>query len=81
MLSHFNHVHCGVAILSMSKFIRSEVFSCADDMGINIYHQGTGSTHFNYSGVDRIANRYGEVMDVNSWVIIMVIFMWTCRLT
>ena len=33
-LSHFNYVHCGVEILSMSKRIMNKVFTGADDLNI-----------------------------------------------
>ena len=50
-MSHFNYVHCGVEILSMRKRIMNKVFSCADDLGINNYHQDTDSIHLNYDDV------------------------------
>ena len=31
ILSHYNYVHCGVEILSMSKRIMNKVSSCADE--------------------------------------------------
>ena len=34
ILSHCNYVPCGVEILSMSKLIMDQVFSCADDCGV-----------------------------------------------
>ena len=34
ILSHFNYVHCGVEILSMSKIIMNKVCSCAYDLNI-----------------------------------------------
>ena len=34
---HYNHIHCGVGILSMSTRIMNKVFGCADDLNINIY--------------------------------------------
>ena len=60
ILSHFNYVPCGVEILIMSKIIVNNVFSCADDCGIKIYYQDTGSIHLNYDGVDKIENGYKE---------------------
>ena len=44
-MSHFNYVHCGVDILSMSKRIVNKVFSFADDLGIKIYYQDTDNIH------------------------------------
>ena len=54
VLSHYNYVHCGVEILSMSKRIMNKVFSCADDCGVNTYYQDTDSVHSNYDGVDKV---------------------------
>ena len=38
----------------------NKVLSCADDLNIEIYHQGTDSIHLNYDGVDKIVDRYKE---------------------
>ena len=59
-MSHFNYVHCGVEILSMSKIIMIKVSSCADDLGIKIYYQETDSIHLNYDEVDQLVNRYNK---------------------
>ena len=59
-LSHFNYVHCGVEILSMSKIIMNKVFSCAYDLNIEIYYQDTDIIHLNYGGVDKVVRRYNE---------------------
>ena len=50
-------VHCGVEFLNMSKRMMNKVFSCADACDIQMYYQGTYSTHLNYEGVDKIENR------------------------
>ena len=42
ILSHYNYVHCGVVILSMSKRIMNKVFSSASDIDVKIYYQDTG---------------------------------------
>ena len=34
VLSHYNYVHCGVEILSMSKRIMIKVFSCGNDCDV-----------------------------------------------
>ena len=60
VMSHFNYVHCGVEILSMSKRIMNKVFSCADDVGIKIYYQDTDSIHLNYDDVPKIVARYKQ---------------------
>ena len=38
----------------------NKVFSCADDCGIKIYHQDTGSIHLNYDDVSKVVKRYKE---------------------
>ena len=53
VMSHFNYVHCGVVILSMSKRLMNKVFSCADDCSIELYYQDTGSIHLDYEDVDK----------------------------
>ena len=60
VMSHFNYVHCGVEILSMSKRIMNKVFSCADDVNIKIYYQDTDSIHLNYDDVDKVVERYKQ---------------------
>ena len=45
ILSHYNYVHCGVEILSMSKRIMNRVFGSANDIGVKIYYQDTDSIH------------------------------------
>ena len=60
---HFNVVHCGVEILSISKQIMSKVFSCATDCDVNIYVQDTDSMHLNHDDVDKIVKRYKQKYD------------------
>ena len=60
MLSHYNYVHCGVDILSMSENIMNYVFDCANDCNVNIYYQDTDSIHLKYDDVDTIVNTYKE---------------------
>ena len=62
ILSHFNYVHCGVEILSMSKRIMNKVFSSASDIDVKIYYQDTDSIHLNYDDVDKVVKRYKENM-------------------
>ena len=59
-MEHFNYVHCGVEILSMSKRIMNKVSSCADDLNIKIYYQDTDSIHLNYDDVEKVVARYKE---------------------
>ena len=60
VMSHFNYVHCGVEILSMSKRIMNKVFNCADDLNIKIYYQDTDSIHMNYDDVDKLCKYYKQ---------------------
>ena len=59
-MDHFNYVHCGVEILSMSKLIMNKVFDCANDGNVNIYYQDTYSIHLNYDDVEPIVNTCNE---------------------
>ena len=60
ILSHYEYVHCGVEILSMSKRIMNKVFSCADDCDIQVYYQDTDSNHLNYDDVPKIVDGYKD---------------------
>ena len=60
VLSHYNYVHCGVEILSMSKRIMNKIVSCADDCDVNMYYQDTESIHLNYDNVDTVVNTYKQ---------------------
>ena len=53
LLSHYNYVHCGVDILSMSTTIMNKVFDCANDCNVNMYYQDTDSIHLNHDDVDK----------------------------
>ena len=44
----------------MSKRIMHNVFSCADDCDVKIYHQDTDSIHLNYDDVDTVVKRYKQ---------------------
>ena len=59
-MSHYNYVHAGVEIFSMSKRIMNQVFEVSNDCGVNIFHQDTDSIYLNYDDVDKIVNRYKE---------------------
>ena len=58
VMSHFNYVHCGVDILSMSKRIMNKVFDVSNDCGVNIFYQDKHSTHLNYDDVDKTVEKY-----------------------
>ena len=62
ILPHYNYVHCGVGILSMSKWIMDKVFSCANDCYVKTYCQDTDSIHLNYDDVDKVVKRSKENM-------------------
>ena len=53
-MSHFNYVHCGVEILSMSKRVMNKVFGCANDCSMGVYYQDTDSIHLNCDDVDKV---------------------------
>lgn len=54
-LAHFNRVHCGSTILSMSKRIMNEVISLADD---KIYYQDTDSLHIKAIDIKPLAEAF-----------------------
>ena len=60
ILSHYNYVHCGVEILSMSKRVLDKVFSCADGCDVKIWYQDTDPIHLNFDGVPIVVTRYKE---------------------
>ena len=60
VMPHFNYVHCGVDILSMSKRIMNKVFSCCGDCSIKVHYQDTYSTHMNYGVVDKVVELYKQ---------------------
>ena len=60
VLNHFNYVHCGVEILSMSKRVMNEVMVLADDNKLNIWYQDTDSMHINYEEVETLAKLFKE---------------------
>ena len=62
--THFNNVHIGVLILSMSKSIMFEVMTLAEDLDIDMYYTDTDSIHIdnskiNYLG-EQFKNKYGR---------------------
>ena len=60
ILSHFNYVHCGVDILSMSKIIMHKVFDASLDSGVKIYYQDTDIINLNYDDVDKVVKTYNK---------------------
>ena len=58
---HFNNIHCGVEILSMSKRIMNRVMCLAEDMGFTIYYQDTDSMHIHSDQVEPLAEKYKEI--------------------
>ena len=59
-MSHFNYVHCGVEILSMSKRIMNKVVDVSNDCGVKTYYRDTDSIHLNYDDVDKHVTRYKQ---------------------
>ncbi len=58
--THFNNVHCGVEILSMSKRIMNEVMCLADDSGFNMYITDTDSIHIDTDSVPLLGDLFRE---------------------
>ena len=57
---HFNRVHIGIQILSMSKRIMNEVMTLAEDQGYPIYYQDTDSMHIMNEHVPLLADSFRE---------------------
>lgn len=57
---HFNRVHCGCEVLSMSKRIMNEVMCTAEDNGLVIYYQDTDSMHLEDSSINKLSKIYYE---------------------
>jgi len=55
---HYNNVHCGVEILSMSKRIMNEVICLGEDIGLKIYYQDTDSIHINDEDIKKLINAF-----------------------
>lgn len=58
--THFNNVHCGVEILSMSKRIMYEVMTLAEDKNYNMYITDTDSIHIDSDKVELLGNDFKE---------------------
>ena len=57
---HFNRVHIGIQILSMSKRIMNEVMTLAEDEGQRIYYQDTDSMHIYNEHVPLLADSFRQ---------------------
>ena len=56
--NHFNNVHVGVEILSMSKRIMFEVMTLSEDLGHIITYTDTDSIHIDSSKIDELADEF-----------------------
>jgi len=56
--THFNNVHVGVLILSMSKRIMFEVMTLAEDRKIDMYYTDTDSIHIDNSKIDYLGQEF-----------------------
>ena len=65
IMSHYNYVHAGIEILSMSKRIMNRVFDVSSDCGVKIDYQDTDSIPMSYDDVDKTVGRFKENMDKN----------------
>ncbi len=61
--THFNRVHIGIQILSMSKRIMNEVMCLADDEKLKIYYQDTDSMHIMENDVSTLENAFLKKYD------------------
>ena len=57
---HFNNVHCGVEILSMSKRIMYEVMTLAEDNNYPMYITDTDSIHIDSNDVEKLGDKFNE---------------------
>jgi hypothetical protein len=55
---HYNLVHYGATILSMSKIIMNEVICLAENNGIRLYYQDTDSQHIKADDVIKLSELY-----------------------
>ena len=56
--THFNNVHVGVLILSMSKRIMFEVMTLAEDLDIDMYYTDTDSIHIDESKINYLGEEF-----------------------
>lgn len=56
--NHFNNVHIGASILSMSKRIMNEVMCLGEDLNLNMYYQDTDSIHIDNHSVPILAEEF-----------------------
>lgn len=59
--THFNSVHIGSEILSMSKRIMNEVMCLAEDINCKIYYQDTDSMHIEDADIERLSAEYKKI--------------------
>ena len=57
---HFNSVHIGTEILSMSKRIMNEVMCLAEDLGLQIFYQDTDSMHIVERDIEVLKDKFKE---------------------
>ena len=55
---HFNNVHVGVEILSMSKRIMFEVMTLAEDLDISMYYTDTDSIHIDSDKIELLGQEF-----------------------
>ena len=58
---HFNNVHVGVSILSMTKRIMNEVMCLAEDLDIKMYYTDTDSIHIEADKIDLLASEFQKI--------------------
>ena len=57
---HYNNVHCGVEVLSMSKRIMNEVMCLAENNNIDIYYQDTDSMHLKEKDIPLLSELFEQ---------------------
>ena len=58
---HFNRVHIGIQVLSMSKRIMNEVMCLAEDNNIKMFYQDTDSIHLYEDDVKLLEDKFREL--------------------
>ena len=59
--THYNNVHVGVEILSMSKRIMYEVMTLAEDLDISMYYTDTDSIHIDSDKIGLLSSEFGKI--------------------
>ena len=58
---HFNRVHIGIQVLSMSKRIMNEVMCLSEDLKIKMFYQDTDSIHLDHKNVKPLEDEFRKL--------------------